>query len=389
MDIFKNTYLNLINDYNVGLLGTDESNEGYLNISPMLFQNLIFEAVIQQYLYPIPKEILNYICSITRTKFKNSFKISYIKLYELLKNNNYKDVQLFKQTLKILSVFESGYLQIGVCSDTYEDFLQYFKSNEMDDNRLYNFYQSCINDVSGNTFGGNPLLMAKFKNACIFLNINHIKPNSTWKDTLSHELTHFIQRVVSFNNIQTFGKIERNNIKDPITGLQYISTDIKVQNIFNNFFNKLFNNTNLKYSYLASLYKNTLYYREESTTIQNILNGFQRMYEQQNIKNDKPNYKHLETNHNNELYQTQRLDWLNNILSKINDINYFNNDGKWVIDQFMSSPTQKLKSPWKYQQPFKNSIIILQYIGVKYLLPQYNIDKRLKEYFKTFKFRDN
>lgn len=171
--------------------------------------------------------------------------------------------------------------------------------------------------------------------------------------------------------------------------MQYISTDIKVQNIFNNFFNKLFNNTNLKYSYLASLYKNTLYYREESTTIQNILNGFQRMYEQQNIKNDKPNYKHLETNHNNELYQTQRLDWLNNILSKINDINYFNNDGKWVIDQFMSSPTQKLKSPWKYQQPFKNSIIILQYIGVKYLLPQYNIDKRLKEYFKTFKFRDN
>ena len=50
---------------------------------------------------------------------------------------------------------------------------------------------------------------------------------------------------------------------------------------------------------------------------------------------------------------------------------------------------EKLISPWKYQQKFKNAVLILQYIGVKYLLPEYDIDSRLIDHFKTFKFRDN
>ena len=137
-----------------------------------------------------------------------------------------------------------------------------------------------------------------------------------------------------------------------------------------------------------SLYKNTLYLREEHTTIQNIENGFQRMYEFQK-SNDKPNYKKLETNHNTQLYEKQRLTWLNNLLSKINNKNYFRTDGKWVCNEFNSNQKEKLISPWKYQQKFKNAVLILQYIGVKYLLLEYDIDSRLIEHFKTFKFRDN
>ena len=54
-----------------------------------------------------------------------------------------------------------------------------------------------------------------------------------------------------------------------------------------------------------------------------------------------------------------------------------------------SNQKEKLISPWKYQQKFKNAVLILQYIGVKYLLPEYDIDNRLIDHFKTFKFRDN
>ena len=55
----------------------------------------------------------------------------------------------------------------------------------------------------------------------------------------------------------------------------------------------------------------------------------------------------------------------------------------------MFNQKEKLISPWKYQQKFKNAVLILQYIGVKYLLPEYDIDRRLIDHFKTFKFRDN
>jgi len=192
-----------------------------------------------------------------------------------------------------------------------------------------------------------------------------------------------------FNELLIHGKFEKQSIKNEYDQ-EEISFDYQIQQKFEQLYNKLFSNQPKEtYNYLASLYKNTLYYREESTTIQNILNGFQRMYEQQNIKNDKPNYKHLETNHNNELYQTQRLTWLNNILSKINDINYFNNNGKWVINNLLNFNHQKLINTYYYQKQFKDAIIILQYIGIKYLMPEWNIDKKLNEHFKTFKFRNN
>lgn len=123
----------------VGLLGTDSDSDGYVNISPMLFQNLIFEYVIQQDLYPIPKNILNYACSKIKTKIKNSIKITYDELHDLLNNSDYEDSFKFKESLEKLKVFSSGYLQIGICSDIFDDFDKYFKSPEMNDERLMNF----------------------------------------------------------------------------------------------------------------------------------------------------------------------------------------------------------------------------------------------------------
>ena len=64
---------------------------------------------------------------------------------------------------------------------------------------------------------------------------------------------------------------------------------------FNILYKEYFDGTDIKFSELMSLYKNTLYLREEHTTIQNIENGFQRMYEFQK-SNDKPNYKNIYVN---------------------------------------------------------------------------------------------
>ena len=375
------------NTKDIGLVGTDFIDGEYCNLSPMLIQNLLFENTVQQDLDPIPTCVLNEICSKVKTKTKNSYIISYKEIFNLLNANGYKEADEFVEILKHLSTFESGYLCIGVCSATFEDFEKYFKSNEMSDKRLELFFSACKNEPSGNTFSGNPLLAAKFKNTCIFLNIDHIK-SITWKDTLSHELSHFLQRVIITNKNSTYGHIERANILDPYTGLNYISENPITNKNFNILYKEYFDGTDIKFSELMSLYKNTLYLREEHTTIQNIENGFQRMYEFQK-SNDKPNYKKLETNHNTQLYEKQRLTWLNNLLSKINNKNYFRTDGKWVCNEFNSNQKEKLISPWKYQQKFKNAVLILQYIGVKYLLPEYDIDSRLIDHFKTFKFRDN
>ena len=378
IQIFKNKF---------GLYGTDFSDGDYCQISPIVIQNLLFQAVVQQDLTPIPQCILNVLCEKVKTKRKSTVTITYKELFQILKENNYAHSKDFLNALKQLSVFDSGYLTIGVCSSTKEDIFKYFKSEHMPDQRLQTFYHACENDVSGNTFSGNPLLLAKFKNACIFLNFDHIK-SVTWKDTLSHQLSHFIQRVVLLNAENIYGNIERANIIDPYTGLNYISEKYLINEKFNELYDTFFKGTSINFNQLMSLFKNTLYLREEHTTIQNILNGFQRMYQFQKSV-DKPNYKKLQTNHNAKQYEKQRKQWLSDLITKINNPNYFKSNGSWICDEFNSNQREKLISPWKYQQHFKNAIIILQYIGVKHLLPEFKIDNRLFEHFKTFKFRDN
>ena len=84
------------------------------------------------------------------------------------------------------------------------------------------------------------------------------------------------------------------------------------------------------------------------------------------------------------------MKWLHKFLTKINSPDFFkSNIGKVILTQFYEASNDKLTSDFQTQMKYKNSILILQYIGVKLLIPEFQIDERLEKHFKSFKFRDN
>lgn len=353
--------------------------------NPLLLSNIIVEYVDQDDLNIIPKSIHNYICSKIDVKKESSFKISYKDLTNMLDKNS-----IFKMMLQEYSVYDSGFLTIGVCKPELEAFARVFKSDVMNDSRILNFYEMCKNGVTGLTLSSEPLLFSAMKNVCIWLNIDAIKSNSSWKDTLSHELSHFVQRISNGTDkrLHEFDKILLKNQKNGT--IQYSNAILpadwfdKVSDFCKSRFP--FHSTMMK-DYIL-LYSNMLaqsfVITERKTTIQNILNGFQRMFEQQNYKKKKHFYRKL-----NQSVDT-RLKWLHKFLTKINSPDFFKfNIGKVILTQFYESSNDKLTSDFQTQMKYKNSILILQYIGVKLLIPEFQIDERLEKHFKSFKFRDN
>lgn len=394
------TYLDILNKQII--IVNSELNDGFdsssdsVNYNPIILSNLLFENVYQIDLDPVPVELLHYILKHLNVKESSKFEISYKKIYDILENNNYVNSEEFMLTLKSLKSFDSGYLTIGICKNTITDFNKIFKSEFMNDSRVLTFFNNISDATAGNTFSADPLLRGKFQNVCIYLNIDMIKQYTNWKDTLSHELSHFIQRIVNMNNSNAISNFDKLVLKNPDTGtLEYSNAFELNQDNIELLSNKL-TQLNIDIAqkqqcliYWVKMLSQTLKISEIKTTTQNILNGFQRMYEQQNMKNNKPNYRNLEINHDNEKYQTQRLNWLNDILNKINADNFFQTEfGFNIAKEFFSSSYKKLYGTFLEQKQFKEAVLIMQYLGIKNCLKNINIDTRLKEHFKSFKFRD-
>ena len=353
--------------------------------NPLLLSNIIVEYVNQDDLSVIPKSVHNYICSNVDVKKESSFKISYKELSDMIGNDS-----IFKLMLQEYSVYESGFLTIGVCKPELSAFTRVFKSDVMNDTRILNFYEMCKNGITGLTLSSEPLLFSAMKNVCIWLNIDAIKPNSSWKDTLSHELSHFVQRISNGTDkrLREFDKILLKNQKNGT--IQYSNAILpagwfdKVSTFCESRFP--FHSTMMK-DYIL-LYSNMLaqsfVITERKTIVQNILNGFQRMFEQQNYKKKKRFYKGLDQSIDS------RLKWLHLFLTKINSKDFFKTDiGKAILIQFYESSNDKLTKDFEAQMKYKNSILVLQYIGIKLLMPELQINERLEKHFKSFKFRDN
>jgi hypothetical protein len=400
MQQFLNSYFQLLNKQ-INIVNS-ELNDGFdscpesVNYNPIILSNLLFENVYQPDLDPVPVEFFHYILKHLKIKEPSKFEISYKKIYDILENNGFKDSDKFMLSLKSLKSFDSGYLTIGICRNILSDFNKIFKSEFMNDSRVLTFFNNISDAVTGNTFSADPLLRGKFQNVCIYLNIDMIKQYTNWKDTLSHELSHFIQRIINMDNSNAISNFDRLVLKNPDTGtLEYSNAFELTQDNVESLSKKL-TKLNIDITqkqqcliYWVKMLSQTLKISEIKTTTQNILNGFQRMYEQQNLKNNKPNYRNFEVNHDNEKYQKQRLTWLNDLLSKINSENFFESEfGFNTAKEFFSSSYKKLYGTFLEQKQFKDAVLIMQYLGIKNCLQNINIDKRLTEHFKSFKFRD-
>jgi len=62
-----------------------------------------------------------------------------------------------------------------------------------------------------------PLNILSLKNTIIWLNKDFIHNESNWSDTLSHELSHFVQRISNYGSDTPVGKYDKIILTD-ITG---------------------------------------------------------------------------------------------------------------------------------------------------------------------------
>lgn len=148
---------------------------------------------------------------------------------------------------------------------------------------------------------------------------------------------------------------------------------MKNKEFFDNMFQNSIDNNILEF--INYIVKN----KEQDTSIKHILMGFQREYERHN--KERSPYKEDEDNNRKNL--NQRLMWLEYVL----DHTDFNSK-EW------SSKLQLIRKNWKElndgaRQDYDFAYALIGYFIYKNILPGRQIDEKLNQHFKTFKYRDN
>ena len=102
--------------------------------------NLITEMIHNQTLKPLTKQFWIEICKKINKRKENCFTITYRDMYDLMKNINWQNSDIFKQNLQQLKSFQDGKIYIIICKANLNSFM--------------NFYLKCddrkelLNDVS-------------------------------------------------------------------------------------------------------------------------------------------------------------------------------------------------------------------------------------------------
>jgi hypothetical protein len=147
------------------------------------------------------------------------------------------------------------------------------------------------------------------------------------------------------------------------------------------FFDKIFNKqiSNNLFEFIHYIIRN----KEQDTSIKHILMNFQRYYEFKN--KERSCYKtDIETKNIN---LKQRLTWLNNIFSQLNNTDYFLSETWKNNINLIKNDFESLNDGNKMHRNFIYAVI--GFLIYEELLPERNVKNKLINHFKTFKFRDN
>lgn len=372
---------NFIQIYNKLLL-EENNNYCYPEYIGLNIFNILNEWVESPDLLSFPKELQIELCKNLRKHFDNFFIISYKKIIDILKKYDYDYTDDVVDGMKKYDIVNSGYLiLISLSIDESDDFIN---------NKTLNFIKENFNDIYDNAYD----IFANIYNnrysdgltifhrdeydpensyTCIFINRNC----SNLKDTLEHELTHFIKNVAKYGNKfpKTYSGLTTNKLKNKqIACVDFVYT----------LFKDLQFSDQTSYS-IKEIALRVFTEREEQPTIKSIINSFIRAYE-----NDKNKYEfnHLRksipqienTSDRNKIIDF-RINWLNNFLKNINSKNILK-ENRNLIEEYFSKRN--------YEKNYTIEFILkcISYLCFKENYPQYNIDNIIKENFKTFKFRD-
>jgi len=140
------------------------------------------------------------------------------------------------------------------------------------------------------------------KNILVLLNRDLIRYNQNWKDSLEHELTHLIQRIVGLNNSlkSSYKYLGPNNM---------IKFNDNIKNLIQEILNKTSLNKNEVDANLVRFINYLIKVTEQHPMIKPCINAVQRLYEQSQLtiinNKFKYNFKNLENKNT----------WLNKFLS--------------------------------------------------------------------------
>lgn len=336
---------------------------------------LLNEVVEDPELTPVPKNIF---IDIARKLCREYaiVKYSYKDLYQNLKEYDYEYYNEFKENLKKYSATNAS-LYVILCpldlkhpADSNKT-IQLMKSS-MSEVDTYRLFQEILRNANASAITLSEINLSSAINKNSFIFLNRDKLRNKWKDTLEHELTHFIQRIVGFDKSlsKTFNnEFLYDELNNPILSQKLIEF---VENI-----------SDCPYLYsgltrfLLYIFKNT----EQHTFIKNIINFIQREYEYDKDVYE-VNHKKLKISQVESLLNDEKIKfrekWIKDYLKWLNS----DNCKIWLKDEYVKY------SKSNESHKFKKFLLCIAYYGIKLQLNDYHIDDKIVENFRKFKFRD-
>lgn len=363
MTEFEKVYNKIIEESYGNILKKFPVNEDYDT------SKIVEEIVQSNLLTPVPDTLIN---EIMKNLFKQGrvMKISYLNIIKLISNINSETAQVLLSCLRRYSYDSSGNLHIVLLDPNNEEEMKniiskLIKNIDNEENAYFKIKKLLeLKDANGLTILRENLQFERFKDCVIYLNFK----NKDWKDTLEHELKHFIQRICSFDkHLPTIMTLDKDDV-------------FKAQNILNPF-KKHFKNKNFLID-LNLFLNNKLSRTEQHQTIASMIKFFIRSYERSKntyeINHKRYSITQIENQTPDDMKLKIRLKWLDEFLLKINNYNVFNYE---QLEDYLNTRERIVTDEIQLQ------LMCLIYLYIKNVLIQYDIDEMLKDEFKKFKFR--
>lgn len=352
--------------------------------------HIIDEYVKDPELTPVPKEVLNFICSKAKFRRDNVFEIPMEELFSLLREHEYPFYQEFKQnlgaldgSLYVVMLFDRDFsidedLQTPAFNSTYQFLLENFK----DENACRHICKELLKEKNKTADAICSKTDAEieddlfFKRNClIFVSLK----GEFLKDSLEHELTHFVQKTVGFRKIE-------DSIKSAEAFRSFIERDAASFNRLVDWLKDKITDDQEKLKRLLMFFNVKFNSRELHQSIKAILNGVQRIYEYRKLGYiavldfSKREIDKRESLHDSEF----RLDWLKRFINVANSDEFIKDIlAKTIVGIFDAQDQQA------YLLEHRPYFIILLYFGFKMMFKSLDIDRKLEEHFKIFKYKDN